>query len=119
MDIDERYADKTITLQAGDTLVLYTDGIVEARNAADENFGVERLEAAVRLELNPADVASGIADVSTVMESALAAVALYAAGQDDDRTLLIVQVTSDDTPEGPAHHALVESSRSLLETVDS
>jgi len=41
---DEEYADATIALEPGDTLVLYTDGITEARNRADELFGVERLD---------------------------------------------------------------------------
>lgn len=119
VDVGEIYPDRSIELQPGDTLVLYTDGIVEARNESDENFGVERLEAAIRLELNHSDVARGLTDVSTVMESALAAVALYATGQEDDRTLLVVQVTHADTPEGPAHTAIVETARSLLETVDA
>jgi sigma-B regulation protein RsbU (phosphoserine phosphatase) len=32
------------TLEPGDLLLLYTDGIVEARNAQQELFGVERLD---------------------------------------------------------------------------
>ena len=31
-------------LEAGDSLVLYTDGITEAESAAGEEFGIERLE---------------------------------------------------------------------------
>ncbi len=34
-------------LEAGDSLVLYTDGITETRNAADEEYGSERLAALV------------------------------------------------------------------------
>jgi sigma-B regulation protein RsbU (phosphoserine phosphatase) len=34
-------------LQAGDRLLLYTDGVVDATNAAGEFFGVERVKAAV------------------------------------------------------------------------
>ncbi|MCM2256855.1 MAG: SpoIIE family protein phosphatase [Vicinamibacteria bacterium] len=33
----------TATLRPGDALVLYTDGVVEPTNGADEEFGVERL----------------------------------------------------------------------------
>src|SRR5690606_37698681 len=35
--------EQTLALQPGDTLVLYTDGLVEARNRAGEEFGYERL----------------------------------------------------------------------------
>jgi serine phosphatase RsbU (regulator of sigma subunit) len=31
-----------IGIQSGDVLLLYTDGLVEARNDADEQFGIER-----------------------------------------------------------------------------
>ncbi len=37
------YAAGTVELRSGDCLVLYTDGITEAFNAADEEFGEERL----------------------------------------------------------------------------
>ena len=39
-----------ITLAAGDTLLLYTDGITEATNAPGEEFGSERLAALVQQE---------------------------------------------------------------------
>jgi len=39
--------EKTLRLEPGDTLLLYTDGLVEARNAAGEEYGYERLEAAL------------------------------------------------------------------------
>ena len=34
-------------LAAGDTLVLYTDGVVDARNPSGERFGEQRLRAAI------------------------------------------------------------------------
>jgi sigma-B regulation protein RsbU (phosphoserine phosphatase) len=34
-------------LAPGDLLVLYTDGVTEARNASDEEYGTERLSALV------------------------------------------------------------------------
>ena len=39
------YGQRTVTLEPGDTLVLYTDGVTEAMNDAHEEFGVERLRA--------------------------------------------------------------------------
>lgn len=37
----------TVTFNAGDCLCLYTDGVAEAKNAAGESFGTERLLAAL------------------------------------------------------------------------
>jgi len=42
---DATYATGAVNLAPGDCLVLYTDGITEAVNAADEEFGEERLKA--------------------------------------------------------------------------
>lgn len=38
----------TLTMQPGDLLLLYTDGINEAMNAADEQFGIEAIHRIVR-----------------------------------------------------------------------
>jgi sigma-B regulation protein RsbU (phosphoserine phosphatase) len=43
------YEEETVSLAPGDTLFLYTDGIIEAQNHADEEFGTDRL---VRLLLD-------------------------------------------------------------------
>jgi uncharacterized protein (TIGR02246 family) len=37
------FPEATVRLGAGDTLVMFTDGVTEARNAMDEEFGEERL----------------------------------------------------------------------------
>jgi sigma-B regulation protein RsbU (phosphoserine phosphatase) len=42
------YNEVTLKLQSGDILVLFTDGIVEAKNPQEELFGFERLETLVR-----------------------------------------------------------------------
>ncbi len=44
---DETYLDDGIKLEPGDSVVLYTDGITEARNAAKEEFGEERLKGVI------------------------------------------------------------------------
>jgi phosphoserine phosphatase RsbU/P len=47
---DGRYGAESIKLQRGDSLLLYTDGLVESRSASDEEFGDHRAaEAAARL----------------------------------------------------------------------
>jgi sigma-B regulation protein RsbU (phosphoserine phosphatase) len=46
--IDEAtYDDETLTLEPGDRLYCYTDGAIEALNAAEEEFGVDRLLAEI------------------------------------------------------------------------
>ncbi len=37
------YEERPVSLAAGDILLFYTDGVTEAKNEADEEFGVERL----------------------------------------------------------------------------
>lgn len=44
---------QTASLEPGDTVVLYTDGIIEAMNARDELYGYERFEALIAI--SPAD----------------------------------------------------------------
>ena len=45
---DSRYYEYFETIEPGEVLVLYTDGVTEAMNAAGEEYGRERLIAAVR-----------------------------------------------------------------------
>ena len=44
----ERFREGTVRLEPGDTLVLYTDGVVDPTDDQDVEFGTGRLEAAVR-----------------------------------------------------------------------
>jgi phosphoserine phosphatase RsbU/P len=41
---DARFPSRHIFLDPGDSLLMYTDGVTEARNAADEEYGVDRLK---------------------------------------------------------------------------
>ena len=45
---DTRYHEYYLTAKPGDTLVLYTDGVTEARSPQGEEFGRKRLAEAVR-----------------------------------------------------------------------
>jgi serine phosphatase RsbU (regulator of sigma subunit) len=65
-------------------LVLYTDGISEAENTAGEQFGVERLEAAIS---GPAT-----SETASVLDTIIANVVRFrgAARQSDDMTMMLV-----------------------------
>jgi sigma-B regulation protein RsbU (phosphoserine phosphatase) len=80
------YEDTTEHLASGDYLLLYTDGITEARSPAGELFGIERLDAVV------ADCTGGAMEL---VEIILRAVAAFTRGRapTDDRTLLVARVT--------------------------
>jgi len=45
---DSNYAQREIQLQPGDKLLLFTDGVTEARDAAGEEFGEQRLQECLR-----------------------------------------------------------------------
>jgi len=58
------YEEKRGTLEKGDVLFLYTDGIIEATNRDDELFGEERLLALLKefRSLTPSDILKNILD---------------------------------------------------------
>jgi serine phosphatase RsbU (regulator of sigma subunit)/class 3 adenylate cyclase len=45
---DATWSRGSVEIKAGDALVLYTDGVTDAQNMAEEFFGLERLEEAVK-----------------------------------------------------------------------
>jgi len=79
------YEEETIRLQPNDTLVLYTDGITEAQNLEEEEFGEERL--IQEIYENRTRTAEDIS------ERILKAVKTFSneADQADDITLLVVK----------------------------
>jgi len=82
---DVVHRESTISLGVGDTLVLYSDGITEAVNAEDEEFGMERLIALVKKGRNvsPRSLSGAI----------FGAVSEFTRGvsQYDDQTVLIAR----------------------------
>jgi len=82
------YSEQSLTLQPGDLLILYTDGISEAMTMDDEEWGEERMIAAARRSMHkPAD---------EVLDDLFVAADLFTAGapQHDDMTLLILKLES-------------------------
>jgi sigma-B regulation protein RsbU (phosphoserine phosphatase) len=75
------YTSATRPLEAGDRLLLYTDGLIEAANGKGDFFGQEALSGALRetAELPPAAAADKI--ISLIQR--------WAVSQDDDLTVLI------------------------------
>jgi serine phosphatase RsbU (regulator of sigma subunit) len=84
MSADVCFRSGRVELGAGDVLLAYTDGVVEARNQADEEFGGDRLEAQLRL------AAGG--STEAVLFSVLAAVQDFAAAHplSDDTSVVVV-----------------------------
>ncbi|MBN1888865.1 MAG: SpoIIE family protein phosphatase [Thermoflexales bacterium] len=82
------YSDHCLDLQPGDTVLFYTDGVVEAMNPARELYGFERLEALARSlppSLSPqALIDAVLADVNAFVGPA---------EQHDDITLVAVRMS--------------------------
>jgi serine phosphatase RsbU (regulator of sigma subunit) len=78
---------RSVMLGPGDTVIMFTDGVTEARDPERRLFGDERLEQAVATA-----VAEG-GNAEAVLESVIVAVARFTAGaeQFDDLTMVVVQ----------------------------
>ena len=79
------YENTTVQLGTGDLVVIYTDGITEAANHVDEDFGAERLRTAL--------AANGGRRANEIADALMEAVTRWSPGpQQDDRTLVIIDV---------------------------
>lgn len=85
-----------LTLEPGDKLLLYTDGVTEALNEADEMYGEERL-------INTLDAAEAdklnLQELLAVVQKSLA-LHVGTAAQSDDITMLTLSYYGDMTKEG-------------------
>jgi phosphoserine phosphatase RsbU/P len=80
------YTQASVALQTGDRLILYTDGIVEARDSAGQMFSDERLHALAK------ETASEMPEATAgrIVE----AVQAWSKEQDDDLTVIVCDFTS-------------------------
>ena len=79
------YQEDTLQLEKGDTLVMFTDGVTEATNAAYEEFGAERLDNILRQHTD-ASCQQIIEAVNTGIKDFVGE-----AEQSDDITMLVVK----------------------------
>jgi sigma-B regulation protein RsbU (phosphoserine phosphatase) len=87
---DRPYEPQEHRMAPGDILVMYTDGVTEAFDAAHSMFGEERLEAVVRSHAQESAAGLVRAIAGAVRDHA------GAASQSDDITLLVLRVTSSE-----------------------
>ena len=83
---DATYTRGFAKLDPGDVLCLYTDGVVEAHDRHDREFGLDRLQRIVRQLRNRSAEELG--------REVLARVARWGRKGEDDRTIVIVKATS-------------------------
>jgi phosphoserine phosphatase RsbU/P len=81
------YADTTVTLQPGDVLIVYSDGVTEALDAEGQEFGEERLVTILQ-ERHEAEAA-------TILDAIVESVNTFSHGvaQHDDVTAMVVKYT--------------------------
>jgi sigma-B regulation protein RsbU (phosphoserine phosphatase) len=83
---DLSYGQATIRLEPNDVLMLYTDGITEAMDGRNQQFGLERLDAVLaRCDL----------DAPSLVRAVLESVAEFSGGRaaEDDQTLIVAKVS--------------------------
>ena len=80
------YEEKTIKLERGDVLILYTDGITEAANDKGEQFGIDRLKELLSDTERPS--------AEALRNSILASVRAFTINKEfhDDATIVVVKI---------------------------
>ena len=84
---DHAFENRTFAVAVGDVLVLYTDGIIEARDAEQRLFGIERLVALI---------ASGPLEAAALLALLRDEVVAHQRGPlgVDDQTLIVLHITA-------------------------
>ncbi len=83
---DVTYSDQELELQSGNTVIFYTDGIIEAQNESEEMYGTERLEQVV-MNMSSTVNAEGI--IETILQDVAGFVG--DTEQYDDMTVVVVK----------------------------
>ena len=97
---DFGYTGGKITVQAGTTLLLYTDGLTEAENPDSQLYGEQRLIQALKAQKGKSaqDIILGVyADAQAHVQNAV---------QSDDMTIMAIQYKGKDTASGPDRRIL-------------
>src|SRR5215467_2066048 len=83
---DTKYEETQLRLQTGDVLVFYSDGVIEMRNEAGEEFGLKRLAETVRSnqEKSPDEIVKAL---SASLADFIGRVRPF-----DDRTMIVVKM---------------------------
>jgi phosphoserine phosphatase RsbU/P len=82
---DASYTRGYVKVEPGDVLCLYSDGIVEAHDAHDREFGLDRLIQIVRKNRDQ--------PAQAIVNEVLRKVAAWGREDEDDRTMVIVKAT--------------------------
>jgi sigma-B regulation protein RsbU (phosphoserine phosphatase) len=85
LDNPPRHAEETVELEPGDLLLLYSDGITEARSPSGEFFGEARLDQVLRELPRPASPNAAIQAITRAVDAFAGSVE-----PSDDQTLLAV-----------------------------
>lgn len=87
VDPDAIYRVLSITMTPGDSLVLYTDGIIEATNNVEEEYGERRLVQAI--------TKNGVMNMNDLCHSILSDVVQFSENvpQQDDMTLVVFKIS--------------------------
>src|SRR5206468_5915156 len=83
---DSKYEERELELRTGDVIVFHTDGLMEARDDANEDFGLKRLAEVVR-DHSHEDPDAIVKAINASVDDFIGSIPLQ-----DDRTLLVVKM---------------------------
>ena len=85
LTLNSKFDSRTLNLNSGDMVVMYTDGLVEARNAEMEEFGEERIAKYVNENYNKStdEFLDGFWDIAKRFTGKFA----------DDTTIMVIKLT--------------------------
>jgi serine phosphatase RsbU (regulator of sigma subunit) len=89
-DVSEFLEDREVALAPGDAVLLYSDGVIDARNAAKEGYGLKRLEGLFARAAVTAAAAGG--DAELALDTILEALEAWTRGAEphDDITAVVL-----------------------------